>query len=85
MLSDRPGTPGRRQQMPRTIRSIVHAGLRGGVERVDHLGVDQAVHLEHDAARPAAAADLALDQRRRCRAAASWGATSSLRYSTSRP
>ena len=35
MFSDRPGTPGRRQQMPRTTQVDLHAGLAGRVERVD--------------------------------------------------
>ena len=34
--SDRPGTPGMRQQMPRMMRSTSHAGGRRLVERVDH-------------------------------------------------
>jgi hypothetical protein len=38
MLSDTPGTPGRRQQAPRTIRSIFTPALRGLVQRADHLG-----------------------------------------------
>ena len=50
MFSDRPGTPGRRQQMPRTMRSISVPAARRLVERVDDLGVDEAVHLHHDAA-----------------------------------
>ena len=41
MFSDSPGTPGRRQQMPRTTRSMLHAGLGGAVERIDQLGIDQ--------------------------------------------
>jgi len=45
MLSDIPGTPGLRQQMPRTTKINLHAGLRGGVERVDEFGIDHRVHL----------------------------------------
>ena len=53
MFSDRPGTCGRRQQMPRTMRSIAVPVLRRVVERVDERGVDEAVHLQRDAARRA--------------------------------
>ena len=50
MFSLTPGTPGRRQQMPRTIRVDRHARLRGAVERLDDRRVHQRVHLGDDAA-----------------------------------
>ena len=59
---DRPGTPGRRQQMPRTIRSICTPACDAVVERVDQLGVDQAVHLQRRCGPVAGAAALAADQ-----------------------
>ena len=46
MLSDSPGTPGRSVHMPADDQVDLHAGLRGPVERVDGLLVDQRVHLE---------------------------------------
>ena len=48
MFSDSPGTPGRRQQMPRTISSMATPALRRFVERVDDVGIDQRVHLHPD-------------------------------------
>ena len=50
MFSDRPGTPGRRQQMPRTTRHHLHAGARRVVQQVDQRLVDQRVQLQPDAA-----------------------------------
>ena len=46
------GTPGRRQQMPRTSSVIVHPRLRRAVERLDDVGVDERVHLRDDLRRP---------------------------------
>ena len=43
-----PGQPGRRQQIPRTFRSTLHARLRGRVERADAAPVDERVHLHRD-------------------------------------
>ena len=42
----------------------LHAGLRRAIERIDHLGIDERVHLRDDARRPARARVLgfALDQ-----------------------
>ena len=48
MFSLRPFTPGRSAQMPRTIRSICDAGLRGRVERLDDAGLEQRIHLGDD-------------------------------------
>ena len=48
MFSETPGTPGRRQQIPRTLRSIAHPRLRGLVKRPDAGGIDQRVHLQRD-------------------------------------
>ena len=59
------------------------AGLRRAIERVDHLGVDERVHLADDARRPAGRAR-APPRARSARGSASrmfTGATSSLRYS----
>ena len=49
MFSDRPGTPGRRQQMPRTTMLIGTPALRRFVEMVDQPVIDQRVHLQPDA------------------------------------
>ena len=59
------GTPGRRQQMPRTIRSIFTPAARGFVEREDHILVDERVDLHDDPAGLPAPRQiaLALDER----------------------
>ncbi len=64
MFSVQPGTPGRRQQKPRTIRSIGHAGLRRRHERAADREVLELVHLGDDPRGPARAGmlDLAADQ-----------------------
>ena len=46
MVSLSPGIPGRKQQMPRTWRSIFTPACDGRVERLDTGFVDQRVHLE---------------------------------------
>ncbi len=53
MRSETPGTPGRRQQMPRTMRSMSTAGARGPVQRLDDGGLGEGVELGDDAGRPA--------------------------------
>ncbi len=53
MRSDRPGTPGRRQQMPADDEIDLDAGLARLVELLDDGRVDQAVDLGDDARRPA--------------------------------
>ncbi len=53
MLSDSPGTPGRRQQMPRTTRSICTPAAERRIERIDDFRVDQRIHLHPDRRRPA--------------------------------
>ena len=53
MFSETPGTPGRRQQMPRIDQVDLDAGLRGRVERFDDLGIDERVHLGDDPCRAA--------------------------------
>ena len=60
-----PGTPGRRQHTPRTIRSISHAGARGAVQRLDDGRLGERVQLGDDARRLAGARmlGLALDLR----------------------
>ena len=64
IFSDMPGTPGRRQQMPRTTRSIDTPACDACVEQVDDRRIDQRVHLGPDLRRPAGAGmrDLGLDQ-----------------------
>ena len=51
MFSEMPSTPGRRQQIPRTLRSTWHAGLRRAVQRADAAPVDERVHLHPRSAR----------------------------------
>ncbi len=51
MLSERPGLPGLRQQMPRTID--LHPGLARLVHHVDDVGIDQRVQLGPDLRRAA--------------------------------
>ena len=48
MLSDRPLTPGRRIERPRTIRSISTPACDACVERFDHAGLEQRIHLGDD-------------------------------------
>ena len=48
IVSDRPGRPGRSEQMPRTHRSTGTPGLGGPVQRVDHRLVDDRVALQLD-------------------------------------
>ena len=62
---------------------IVHAGLRGRVERLDDVGVDQRVHLGDDPRRPPGPGvlRLALDERRGPRSCSPSGATTSLFHS----
>ena len=48
MFSLIPGTPGRRQQMPRTMQIDRHARLRRPVQRLDDGRVHQRVHLGDD-------------------------------------
>ena len=48
--------PGAGSRCPRTARSIRVPACDARVQRVDHLGVDEAVHLQHDLARRARAA-----------------------------
>jgi hypothetical protein len=65
MFSDRPGTPGRRQQMPRTTAITFTPALRRAYSCVDQLhGSTSAVQLDPDAGRPAGAreGDLLVDQ-----------------------
>jgi hypothetical protein len=46
MVSDRPGIPGRKAQMPRTQMSDGDAGPRGAVESVAERLVHDRVHLQ---------------------------------------
>ena len=64
MFSLRPGTPGRRQQMPRTTRSICTPAFEAAIEPVDQPGIDQRVELGPDRGRLAGAGvgDLGVDQ-----------------------
>ena len=81
MFSETPGTPGRRQQMPRTQRSIVTPACGGAVERLDDAHVDQRVQLGEDVA-PAArlgARGLLVDLAPAPPRSAPSGATASLR------
>ena len=55
MVSLRPGTPGRSEQMPRTTQVDRDAGLRRPVQGVDDGLVDDRVHLDPDPRRPARA------------------------------
>ena len=48
MLSESPGTPGRRQQMPRTIRSIRTPASLAVVQLLDQAAVHEPVHLRDD-------------------------------------
>jgi hypothetical protein len=48
MFSESPGTPGRRQQIPRTHRVDRNAGARSFIERIDDIRVDQGIHLHPD-------------------------------------
>ena len=66
IVSDSPGTPGRRQQMLRGTRSIRAPASRGLVERVDQLRIGEAVQLHRD---PAVRAGLAADQLERASSA----------------
>ena len=50
MRSLTPGTPGRRQQMPRTSSVIGTPACDARVERLDDVDVDERVHLGDDAA-----------------------------------
>ena len=51
MFSVLPGTPGRRQQKPRMIRSIDTPAWDASTKRFDNLRVFQLVHLGDDACR----------------------------------
>ena len=53
MVSLTPGRPGRRQQIPRTMRSIGTPACEACVERGDDVGIDQRVHLGDDPRRAA--------------------------------
>ena len=74
----RPRTPGRRQQMPRMLRSTGDARLRRPVERLDAALVDERVHLHRDprAARPPAWPRSCARSRRGCPSRMCAGATS---------
>ena len=60
----RPGTPGRRQQNPRIIKSIGHTSLGCLAQGLDDVRIFQLIHLGDDSGMPAGALvfDLALDQ-----------------------
>jgi hypothetical protein len=74
------GSPGRRQQIPRTMRSISTPACDARIQRVDHLRIDERVHLADDArAAPRARVLLSRSISSRNRSFMFAGATSSLR------
>ncbi len=60
MFSEMPGSPGRRQQMPRIDDVDRHAGLAGPIQGFDHAIIDQRVDLGENPRRPAFAGPLGL-------------------------
>ncbi len=60
MLSDRPGTPRPQRADAAHDQIDLHAGLRGLVERLDHLRFEQRIHLGDDARLAAGTRDLGL-------------------------
>ena len=84
MFSDNPGTPGRRQQMPRTTRSISTPACDAAYNRsIDSGSTRLFIFMVMRPVPGGAAISPSISSNSRSRMG--WGATSSRRYCTSRP